>query len=157
MPDQRTTDLLLVKSKLSSNEIAISSSRAPDALSVVDAVKMLHCVREIALATSDDFTQTQTDCWIFTLQQYPAALIERAGYEYVKRSKQMPKLSEIVEILDGMIKVERQNASAEKTKKYQAELEDNRRKLQEAGLPSGMEQFAQLMKMAQETANKFPS
>ena len=117
---------------------------------------MLDFVREMSLG-SEDFTQRQSDYWIFVLQDYPSPLIESAFHQWVKQSKHMPVPSEIIAMLDAMIAAERQDGIARETKRYLAEMQETRRQLAEAGQPHGETQYYELMKKACEVVQGFPS
>ena len=117
---------------------------------------MLDFVREMSLG-SEDFTQRQSDYWIFVLQDYPSPLIERAFHQWVKQSKHMPVPSEIIVMLDAMIEAERQDRVARETKRYLAEMQETRRQLAEAGQPQGEAQYYELMKKALQVVQGFPS
>jgi hypothetical protein len=117
---------------------------------------MLDFVREMSLG-SEDFTQRQSDYWIFVLQDYPSPFIERAFHQWVKQSKHMPVPSEIIAMLDAMIEAERQDGVARATKRYLAEMQETRRLLAEAGQPHGETQYYELMKKACEVVKGFPS
>jgi hypothetical protein len=117
---------------------------------------MLDFVREMSLG-SEDFTQRQSDYWIFVLQDYPSPFIERAFHQWVKQSKHMPVPSEIIAMLDAMIEAERQDGVAKETKRYLAEMQATRRLLAEAGQPHGETQYYELMKKACEVVQGFPS
>jgi hypothetical protein len=135
-----------------SNKLATFSVKA----SAVTAARMLDFVREMSLG-SEDFTQRQSDYWIFVLQDYPSPLIERAFHRWVKQSKHMPVPSEIIAMLDAMIEAERQEGVARETKRYLAEMQETRRQLAEAGQPHGEAQYYELMKKACEVVKGFPS
>jgi len=123
--------------------------------SVVMAAKMLDFVREMSLGT-EDFTQRQSDYWIFVLQEYPPHCIEQAFHQWVKKSKHMPVPSEIIEILDDMIAAERRAAAASETTYYLNELRETRRRLENEGLPYGQAQFHSILRKAVEIAKNFP-
>jgi len=135
-----------------SNKLATFSVKA----SAVTAARMLDFVREMSLG-SEDFTQRQSDYWIFVLQDYPSPLIERAFHQWVKQSKHMPVPSEIITMLDAMIEAERQDGVARETERYLAEMQETRRQLAEAGQPQGEAQYYELMKKAFEVVQGFPS
>jgi hypothetical protein len=135
-----------------SNKLATFSVKA----SAVTAARMLDFVREMSLG-SEDFTQRQSDYWIFVLQDYPSPLIESAFHQWVKQSKHMPVPSEIIAMLDAMIAAERQDGIARETKRYLAEMQETRRQLAEAGQPHGETQYYELMKKACEVVQGFPS
>jgi hypothetical protein len=117
---------------------------------------MLDFVREMSLG-SEEFTQRQSDYWIFVLQDYPSPLIERAFHQWVKQSKHMPVPSEIIAMLDAMIEAERQDGVARETERYLAEMQETRRQLAEAGQPHGEAQYYELMKKALAVVQGFPS
>jgi hypothetical protein len=135
-----------------SNKLATFSVKA----SAVTAARMLDFVREMSLG-SEDFSQRQSDYWIFLLQDYPPPLIERAFHEWVKQSKHMPVPSEIVAILDSMVKAEHQDELAKETEHYLVRMRETRRQLAEAGQPYGEAQYHELMKKALEIVKSFPS
>jgi len=116
---------------------------------------MLDFVREMSLS-SEDLSQRQSDYWIFVLQSYPPHLIEHAFHQWVRKSKHMPVPSEIIEILDGMMESERQEALTSKTENYLAELRETRHQLADAGQLYGDEQYHQLMKKALEILKQVP-
>jgi hypothetical protein len=134
------------------NKLATFSVKA----SAVTAARMLDFVREMSLG-SEDFTQRQSDYWIFVLQDYPSPFIERAFHQWVKQSKHMPVPSEIIAMLDAMLEAERQDGVAGATKRYLAEMQETRRLLAEAGQPHGETQYYELMKKACEVVKGFPS
>jgi hypothetical protein len=117
---------------------------------------MLDFVREMSLG-SEDFSQRQSDYWIFVLQDYPSPLIERAFHEWVKKSKHMPVPSEIIAILDGMAEAQRQSTIASETERYLAELRETRQRLAEADQPYGPAQYSGLIKEALERVKNFPA
>ena len=134
-----------------SNKLAMSLGRA----SAVTAAKMLDFVREMSLG-SEDFTQRQSDFWIFALQRYPPKLIEEAFHQWVRKSKHMPVPSEIIEILDSMLAAERREAVAKETTRYLNELRGTREKLAAEGLPYGDAQVHSILKKAAEIVKRFP-
>jgi len=156
-PDMQQQEFQLANSlKVSgpgvSNKLATFSAKA----SAVMAARMLDFVREMSLG-SEDFSQRQSDYWIFVLQDYPSPLIERAFHQWVKQSKHMPVPSEIITMLDAMIEAERQDGVARETERYLAEMQETRRQLAEAGQPQGEAQYYELMKKAFEVVQGFPS
>jgi hypothetical protein len=145
------TNMAMASGRSASNKLVTFSVKA----SAVTAAKMLDFVREMSLG-SEEFTQRQSDYWIFVLQTYPPALIERAFHEWVKQSKHMPVPSEIIAMLDAMVEADRQKAIHTETKRYIADMQETRRQLAVVGLPQGEQQYHQLMKEALEVARQFP-
>jgi len=135
-----------------SNKLATFSAK----VSAVTAAKMLDFVREMSLG-SEEFSQRQADYWIFILQDYPPAQIERAFHQWVKQSKHMPVPSEIIAILEGMAAAERQKFAAQQTQDYVAEMRDTRRQLAAAGEAYGEDQYREVMKKALEAIKKIPA
>jgi len=90
------------------------------------------------------------------LQSYAPHLIERAFHQWVKKSKHMPVPSEIIEILNGLIEVERIESMAKETQRYLAELRETREKLAAEGLPYGEAQVHLILKQAVEIVKNFP-
>ena len=134
-----------------SNKLVTSSKKA----SAVMAARMLDFVREMSLGT-EDFTQRQSDYWIFALQSYPPRLIESAFNQWVQKSKHMPVPSEIIALLNGMIEKERQASIAKKTDLYLRELRETRQKLAAEGLAYGEVQVHSILRKAAEIVKSFP-
>lgn len=135
-----------------SNKLATSSAKA----SAVTAARMLDFVREMSLG-SEDFSQRQSDYWIFVLQDYSPPLIERAFHRWVKQSKHMPVPSEIITMLEAMVAEEERDRVAGKTKLYLNEMRDTRRRLADSGQPCGEAQYYSLMKEALQVVKNFPA
>jgi hypothetical protein len=153
MQQQQTylTKLSVGNEPNASNKLAMFSAKA----SAVTAAKMLDFVREMSLGT-EDFSQRQSDYWIFVLQDYPPALIERAFHQWVKQSKHMPVPSEIIAILDAMVAAERCDRATRETNRYLIEMRHTRQQLAKSGQLHGEAQYHELMKRARETVKKFP-
>jgi hypothetical protein len=143
---------LKVSERNGSNKLAMSSAKA----SAVTAARMLDFVREMSLG-SEDFSQRQSDYWIFVLQDYSPPMIERAFHRWVKQSKHMPVPSEIITILDAMVADEERDRVAGKTKLYLNEMRDTRQRLADSGQPCGEAQYHSLMKEALEVVKSFPA
>lgn len=156
-PDMQQQEFQLANSlKVSgpgvSNKLAMFSAKA----SAVMAARMLDFVREMSLG-SEDFSQRQSDYWVFVLQDYSPPLIERAFHQWVKQSKHMPVPSEILSILDAMVEANRRDGTARDTEYYLADLRETRQRLAEAGEPYGPAQCHGLLKEALERVKKFPA
>ena len=140
-----------VNGRSASNKLAMFSAKA----SAVTAARMLDFVREMSLG-SEDFSQRQSDYWIFVLQDYPSSLIERAFHQWVKQSKHMPVPSEIITMLNAMVEADRRDIVAHETERYLVEIRETRQRLAEAGQPYGEAQYYDLIKKALEIMKNFP-
>jgi hypothetical protein len=120
------------------------------------AATMLDFVREMSLGT-ENFTQRQSDYWIWVLQAYEPRLIQQAFHKWVKKSKHMPVPSEILEMLDAMVEAERQAFAAKETQRYLDELRVTRERLAAEGLPQGPEQLHGILQQAAGMVKSFPS
>lgn len=144
---------LQLASERSESRKLVTSSVNPSA---VMAATMLDFVREMSLGT-ENFTQRQSDYWIWVLQAYEPRLIQQAFHKWVKKSKHMPVPSEILEMLDAMVEAERQAFAAKETQRYLDELRATRECLAAEGLPQGPEQLHGILQQAAGMVKSFPS
>jgi hypothetical protein len=149
--NRKMSALDLVNAPRNSNKLAPYSGKASAAMTA----NMLHLVREMSL-DSEDFSQRQSDYWIWVMQGYPPCHIETAFHRWMKKSKFMPKPAEVIEILEEILQAERQVAAEQKTSLYLSEVRETREQLATAGLPYGQAQVHSILKQAVARIKTFP-